>query len=415
MDSILLKQHIMRWTKSMKFLMSHRSELTDEELSAIDFLDKCWQTRSFGAATTAVCNEQIGILKSSHKYHSNNKDIITNLKDLCAAATTLYTVDETTFNQFKAELKKTTFTQTSPNSRPTPMPQPRQQAQTTWQQSAPRPVVQQTVQQPTSTPNLTMSRVLIKQDIAKWRESMQFFNDNLGDLTQDEINAVNSIITIFNGAWTSSTIATGRRAIETIRNSDKFHGNNRKIIEYMKNIRAIVQRYAVDGNSSLFNEFQVALAAYLKQNPIVVRKQGNRNNRNNTTNQTGRGYRNPFKRSLWWRFDDFITRIGNWFAYTIDDLPERIGSIIYIISWILFAIGIVVLFFDKGFWTAAITAAVGGLIMYIVLGIGWLVFVKVFNIILIIFRLIFYRGWTFLLCISIPLILYLIKTFYLLT
>ena len=108
--------------------------------------------------------------------------------------------------------------------------------------------------------------------------------------------------------------------------------------------------------------------------------------------------------SLWYRFDKWVTRIGDWFAYKMDDISDWMMT-----AWLYFfiayvVIGIIAVWIDDGFLSAAIAVFVilffvgllGGLIETIA-GLIALVIKYVTYIPLFILRCIFYRGWTLLL------------------
>ena len=122
-----------------------------------------------------------------------------------------------------------------------------------------------------SQPSQTMvANVLIKQDVVKWRDAIQYLVNNIPQLTDEESDAVSDIEAIFNNGWTQNSISTARRAVATISSCDKFHGNNRMIIEHMKNIKLIAQRYIIDGNVSICSAFFTALKEYLNSNPVKI-------------------------------------------------------------------------------------------------------------------------------------------------
>ena len=78
MDPIVFKQNLARWNKTCSYLIAHRAELTDVEIRAIDILLNYWENHSFSTAMVQECTRAVDDMKSQHKYHSNNKDIITN-------------------------------------------------------------------------------------------------------------------------------------------------------------------------------------------------------------------------------------------------------------------------------------------------------------------------------------------------
>ena len=112
-------------------------------------------------------------------------------------------------------------------------------------------------------------------------------------------------------------------------------------------------------------------------------------------NHNTRAY-NTDRRSLWERFDEIISNIGNWFA----DTSETITSILSVLLLICMAIPFIGWLISLG-WIWGIVAGIflGGIAYYvamIVVGI----FVWISNIVLAIIRYIFYSGVSFLISLA---------------
>lgn len=113
-----------------------------------------------------------------------------------------------------------------------------------------------------------------------------------------------------------------------------------------------------------------------------------------------RHYRKP----LWTRFDDWVRRIGDWFAYKMDDISDWMMTawVFFFIAYVL--IGIIAVWVNEGFFSAVLAVFVilfvvgllGGLIETIA-GLIALIVKYVTYVPLFILRCIFYRGWTLLL------------------
>ncbi|MCM1110977.1 MAG: SH3 domain-containing protein [Clostridium sp.] len=107
----------------------------------------------------------------------------------------------------------------------------------------------------------------------------------------------------------------------------------------------------------------------------------------------------PRRRSLWQRFNDGVTSIGNWFATNQEDIIGWL-CVVAMIAIIGTAIAAVIAaWVNEGFWTAVITAivaAIGGTIAWYAAAfvIGFIM-----NIVLYGIRFLFWNGWTLLIAI----------------
>jgi len=100
--------------------------------------------------------------------------------------------------------------------------------------------------------------------------------------------------------------------------------------------------------------------------------------------------------SLWDRFDNFIIRIGNWFAECSETITGLIALVICGIGAIMFISWLISL---GWFWGIVAGVLLGGIVYYAVLVVAG-IFVLLGNIALGIIRYIFYNGWTFLLALA---------------
>lgn len=100
------------------------------------------------------------------------------------------------------------------------------------------------------------------------------------------------------------------------------------------------------------------------------------------------------KISIWSRFNNWVTRVGNWFAEHIDSAIS-IGCILLIAVVVILALIYVISVWNSdGFWLAALAALgcyIGG---YICIGLGWYAIIIVTNVLMYGFRLIFWNAWT---------------------
>lgn len=113
-----------------------------------------------------------------------------------------------------------------------------------------------------------------------------------------------------------------------------------------------------------------------------------------------------YRKSLWRRFDEWVTGVGDWFAYKMHDISEWMME-----AWIWFlaayvVIALIVIWINEGFFEAFM----GALVIFFIIGVLSSVLSFIVALItlivkyityvpLFILRCIFYRGWTFLLVI----------------
>lgn len=95
-----------------------------------------------------------------------------------------------------------------------------------------------------------------------------------------------------------------------------------------------------------------------------------------------------YKPSLWSRFSDTISRVGEW----LDDHTDIIAGVFMVIIGIIYVIAVISAWINEGFWSALLAGVIGGIIAYIAV----IATTIVTNIILWVLKLIFKNGWTFL-------------------
>ena len=111
-----------------------------------------------------------------------------------------------------------------------------------------------------------------------------------------------------------------------------------------------------------------------------------------------------YRKSLWKRFDEWVSGIGNWFAYKMEDITDWVMQAWI---WLLAAyvvIGLIVVWVNEGFFSALVAgfllfAIIGILaaVLEVIVALIALVVKYVTYVPLFILRCIFYRGWTLLL------------------
>jgi len=105
--------------------------------------------------------------------------------------------------------------------------------------------------------------------------------------------------------------------------------------------------------------------------------------------------------NAWQRTNDFITNIGDWLDINQEALANNLSIGFYILAWVGLIIGVIVQFFNSGFWSALFTAIIGGIFVFYAAAIGMYILMFVLRAIFFITRYIFYNIYTLLLCIAI--------------
>lgn len=144
MNPIILKQNVGKWLNACRFLKSQFENLEVNEQSAVDLLSDFWRS-NYSSSLVQECNDSIEVLKGSHKFHINNKEIIERSKDMCAVASSMLK-DQATFNEFKAAMQaesgaaRNVHRSTPPTN---PSPRPTQPSSTFRPSPRPTPVIEQ--------------------------------------------------------------------------------------------------------------------------------------------------------------------------------------------------------------------------------------------------------------------------------
>lgn len=118
------------------------------------------------------------------------------------------------------------------------------------------------------------------------------------------------------------------------------------------------------------------------------------------TNTSSRSYYSSSSLSLWDRLNNFVIGIGNWIARNGESAMMRVSVILWGLSWLVFAIGIIAVWIDEGFIWALIAGIIGGGIFYFISGLALAVFYFLDDFILLIVRYIFYNIYTLLVAVA---------------
>lgn len=111
-------------------------------------------------------------------------------------------------------------------------------------------------------------------------------------------------------------------------------------------------------------------------------------------NRASRPVQNIGTYNVWQRFNFWVGSIGDWFAEHGETITSYCALILFILAWLIFAIGVISVWIDDGFWTALIGGAIVGVIFYYVSMITIGIFIWLSNLALAIVRYIFYSAYT---------------------
>lgn len=99
----------------------------------------------------------------------------------------------------------------------------------------------------------------------------------------------------------------------------------------------------------------------------------------------------------WWsRINNFVIGIGNWFAEHNSNITGILALILLVLAWLYFAISVIGIWREDGFFSALIFGVIGGVIFYYVSMIAAGILIWVATIALAIVRFVFYNIYTLL-------------------
>lgn len=107
--------------------------------------------------------------------------------------------------------------------------------------------------------------------------------------------------------------------------------------------------------------------------------------------------------SLWWRFDKGVAKIGRWFYYKMDDISDWPMYAWYILAGLTPLIILISAWVNSGFILALVLFLIGAALFEFLLGIAVIVGAGIkllFKLPLLILRLLFYNGLTFILSLA---------------
>lgn len=108
-------------------------------------------------------------------------------------------------------------------------------------------------------------------------------------------------------------------------------------------------------------------------------------------------------RNSWGRINEFIADIGTWVDKNRKAFANNISVIFYFLVWIGLAIGVIILWISSSFWSALLTAIIGGVVVYYAAAIGMFMLMFTLQIFFFVIRYVFYNIYTLLLTLAIVL------------
>lgn len=252
MDPLILSQKSKKWFEAVRNLKDHTDELDLSEQTAIDFLNDAWRTRTFDNDLRREAHEMTQILIQNQKLHAANRKIIEWTKELCSTSDLMYTRDAKTYEEVRSALRKTWQ-----ESRPKPAPKPNNTPKPT-SGSSPKPEPK---------PNKNLDPIILSQKAKKWVEALQYLLDNADSLSKSEAEALVFLLWQWNEAQFSAALsAKAKEMAKEVRDCQKLHGANRKIIECTKEICNTAElMYTRDADT--FRQVSAAIEKALKENP----------------------------------------------------------------------------------------------------------------------------------------------------
>ena len=115
-------------------------------------------------------------------------------------------------------------------------------------------------------------------------------------------------------------------------------------------------------------------------------------------------YRSASRRrnyNIWGRLNDFIANIGDWIDDNAEALSNNCSVGFYFLAWIGLVIGVIGQWISSSFWSALLTAVVGGVIVYYAAAIGMFILMYALRGFLFVVRYVFYNIYTLLIAIAI--------------
>ncbi len=233
MDKTLLKQKIDEWNNACDFFIRSdvRALLAKEEIEAIVFLQNFWKEKEYNKVE---CEKRINTLKEKDKIHSPHREIIEKSKIFRGIATTIYTKDASTYDEFRRALG--------------------------WKQeikTTPTPI-------PISSHNQDHAMMML--NVEKWSKAIQFLKSEniIPQLDIQELTAIERLADMWRRPFYQTSMKEDAdEMIKVLIASHKLHSANREIIEHSKNICAVARK--IYDNQDAFLKFKQLITQYYRE------------------------------------------------------------------------------------------------------------------------------------------------------
>jgi uncharacterized protein YgiM (DUF1202 family) len=109
------------------------------------------------------------------------------------------------------------------------------------------------------------------------------------------------------------------------------------------------------------------------------------------------------RHGFWGRTNDFVANVGEWLGNNNEAFAVNLSFVYYVLVWVGLAIGVIAQWIEDGFFSALITAVIGGVIVFYTAMIVAVIFMYFMRVVLWVARWIFYNIYTLLIFVVIVL------------
>lgn len=111
-----------------------------------------------------------------------------------------------------------------------------------------------------------MDKIILKQYVAKWKKAVVFMESQVSDMNAEEKAAFVALKDFWKSQYSGSMASAYKSSITTLKQSHKYHINNKPLIESSKDLCLIASAALKDKDS--FYEFQDALSGGASFRPV---------------------------------------------------------------------------------------------------------------------------------------------------
>ena len=111
-----------------------------------------------------------------------------------------------------------------------------------------------------------MDKIILKQYVAKWKKAVGFLESQVSDMSREETAAFFALKDFWKSQYSGTMASAYKASINTLKQSHKYHINNKPLIESSKDLCLIASAALKDKDS--FYEFQDALSGGASFRPV---------------------------------------------------------------------------------------------------------------------------------------------------